>query len=137
VSDGSAVYQDVIAAAVNLAELLNTVEDDDERDRLREEHERRVNDELYRGSQEREALRIDAEREGVTQLDEARRIKRGDRVRLGDGREGHLVTFFTKREWVARGRRDAHAVAVVAVDGQPNRIEVDPSHLSLIEGGKV
>lgn len=75
----------LVEKAVEVAGLLNTVDDDDEREQLQELYERRLNDELFHGSEIRAA--------NV----EYPRIQPGARVRRSDGSEGTVLGFHERR----------------------------------------
>lgn len=79
--------------AVEVATLLNAIADDDARERAQEVFERRLNDELYHGSEVRAA---DVEHPSIAL---------GSRVRRGsDGSEGVVRGFHRERVWSFRDR---------------------------------
>jgi hypothetical protein len=87
------LQHELAGKAVEVAALLNQVVDDDERERLQEMYERRLNDELFHGSEIRAA-----------NTDTALPVTVGARVRSRDGRVGVVRGFRQERLWSYRDR---------------------------------
>jgi hypothetical protein len=86
------LHDELAGKAVEVAALLNQVVDDDERERLQEMYERRLNDELFHGSEIRAANTA------------ALPVRVGARVRSRDGRVGVVRGFRQERLWSYRDR---------------------------------
>jgi hypothetical protein len=122
------LQHELAGKAVEVAALLNQVVDDDERERLQEMYERRLNDELFHGSEVRAA---NAE---VVQLNRVP-IRVGARVRSRDGREGIVRAFRTERLWSYRER--SLVLYALVDDGTGVPFPSCPVRdLTVIEGGE-